>query len=110
MEVPELSSFSCILLFFSFSLFFCFLGKEKQKLSDQVECLKPNFNVPTSQINVQVYKVGTTSRMNGVVILKSQKSLCRQAPYRAYFSYMQTLKQAMRDQNNPKSHNNPKNF
>ena len=68
----------------------------------QVECLKPNFSIPTSQINVQVYKVGTTLHMNGGVILKSRKSHYRQAPYRAYFTCMQTPNQAIKDQNQSK--------
>ena len=60
--------------------------------------LEPNFNVPTSQINIQVYKIGTTLHMGDGFIMKSRKSHYREATYHAYSTYMQTSKQAFRDQ------------
>jgi len=51
-----------------------------------------------SQINVQVYKVGTTSHMWGGVIVKSRKSHYKQAPYHAHSTYIQINNQAIGDQ------------
>ena len=60
--------------------------------------LKLDFNIPTSEVNDQVYKVGTTSHMWVAVIMKSWKSHYKQAPYHAYSTYIQTSNQANRDQ------------
>ena len=60
--------------------------------------VKPNFNLPTSKVNVQVYKVGATSHMWDGVIMKSRKWHFRQVPYHTHFTYTQTSNQAIRDQ------------
>jgi len=70
--------------------------------------LKPNFNILTSKVNVQVYKVGATSHMWDGVIMKSRKSHYRQGACHAYFTYIQTSNQAIRDQKKKKGTNNPK--